>query len=214
MHRLTLAFPWIVSFFSIIGLTYPPIITWFNGELITLGLGGIMLGMGLTLNVSDFLHVLQRPKWVMIGLCLQFIIMPLLGYSLAKIFELPPLFAVGMILVSSCPGGTASNVIAYLAKAEVALSVSMTACSTLLAVIITPFLTFQLSGSYLEIPAEGLFYSTLKVILIPVSLGVLLNRYLPKVVSKIIPLAPPLAVLLICFIVGSIVGQLKEIIIE
>ncbi len=173
-----------------------------------------MLGMGLTLNVSDFLHVLQRPKWVMIGLCLQFIIMPLLGYSLAKIFELPPLFAVGMILVSSCPGGTASNVIAYLAKAEVALSVSMTAFSTLLAVIITPFLTFQLSGSYLEIPAEGLFYSTLKVILIPVSLGVLLNRYLPKVVSKIIPLAPPLAVLLICFIVGSIVGQGKEIIIE
>lgn len=214
MHRLTLAFPWIVSFFSIIGLTYPPIITWFNGELITLGLGGIMLGMGLTLNVSDFLHVLQRPKWVMIGLCLQFIIMPLLGYSLAKIFELPPLFAVGMILVSSCPGGTASNVIAYLAKAEVALSVSMTAFSTLLAVIITPFLTFQLSGSYLEIPAEGLFYSTLKVILIPVSLGILLNRYLPKLVSKIIPLSPPLAVLLICFIVGSIVGQGKEIIIE
>ena len=214
MHRLTIAFPWIVSFFSIIGLTYPPIITWFNGNWITLGLGGIMLGMGLTLNTSDFLNVLKRPKWVIIGLCLQFVIMPFLGYSLAKIFELSPLFSVGIILVSSCPGGTASNVIAYLAKAEVALSVSMTACSTLLAVIITPFLTFQLSGSYLEIPAEGLFYSTLKVILIPVSLGVLLNRYLPKVVSKIIPLAPPLAVLLICFIVGSIVGQGKEIIIE
>ena len=214
MHRLTIAFPWIVSFFSIIGLTYPPIITWFNGNWITLGLGGIMLGMGLTLNTLDFLNVLKRPKWVIIGLCLQFVIMPFLGYSLAKIFELSPLFSVGIILVSSCPGGTASNVIAYLAKAEVALSVSMTACSTFLAVIITPFLTFKLSGSYLEIPAEGLFYSTLKVILIPVSLGILLNRYLPKVVSKIIPFAPPFAVLLICFIVGSIVGQGKEIIIE
>lgn len=214
MHRLTIAFPWIVSFFSIIGLTYPPIITWFNGNWITLGLGGIMLGMGLTLNTSDFLNVLKRPKWVIIGLCLQFVIMPFLGYSLAKIFELSPLFSVGIILVSSCPGGTASNVIAYLAKAEVALSVSMTACSTFLAVIITPLLTFKLSGSYLEIPAEGLFYSTLKVILIPVSLGILLNRYLPKVVSKIIPFAPPFAVLLICFIVGSIVGQGKEIIIE
>ena len=214
MHRLTIAFPWIVSFFSIIGLTYPPIITWFNGNWITLGLGGIMLGMGLTLNTSDFLNVLKRPKWVIIGLCLQFVIMPFLGYSLAKIFELSPLFSVGIILVSSCPGGTASNVIAYLAKAEVALSVSMTACSTFLAVIITPFLTFKLSGSYLEIPTVGLFYSTLKVILIPVSLGILLNRYLPKVVSKIIPFAPPFAVLLICFIVGSIVGQGKEIIIE
>ena len=214
MHRLTIAFPWIVSFFSIIGLTYPPIITWFNGNWITLGLGGIMLGMGLTLNTSDFLNVLKRPKWVIIGLCLQFVIMPFLGYSLAKIFELSPLFSVGIILVSSCPGGTASNVIAYLAKAEVALSVSMTACSTFLAVIITPLLTFKLSGSYLEIPAEGLFYSTLKVILIPVALGILLNRYLPKVVSKIIPFAPPFAVLLICFIVGSIVGQGKEIIIE
>ena len=214
MNRLTIAFPWIVSFFSIIGLTYPPIITWFNGNWITLGLGGIMLGMGLTLNTSDFLNVLKRPKWVIIGLCLQFVIMPFLGYSLAKIFELPPLFSVGIILVSSCPGGTASNVIAYLAKAEVALSVSMTACSTFLAVIITPFLTFKLSGSYLEIPTVGLFYSTLKVILIPVALGILLNRYLPKVVSKIIPFAPPFAVLLICFIVGSIVGQGKEIIIE
>ena len=214
MHRLTIAFPWIVSIFSIIGLLYPPLITWFSGDLITLGLGGIMLGMGLTLNTSDFLHVLKRPKWIIIGLCLQFIIMPFLGYSIAKAFELSPLFSVGIILVSSCPGGTASNVIAYLAKAEVALSVCMTACSTFLAVIITPFLTFQLSGNYLDIPAKGLFYSTLKVILLPISLGIIFNRYFPKLVSKIIPFAPPLAVILICFIVGSIVGQGKEIIIE
>ena len=214
MHRLTIAFPWIVSIFSIIGLLYPPLITWFSGDLITLGLGGIMLGMGLTLNASDFLHVLKRPKWIIIGLCLQFIIMPFLGYSIAKAFELSPLFSVGIILVSSCPGGTASNVIAYLAKAEVALSVCMTACSTFLAVIITPFLTFQLSGNYLDIPAKGLFYSTLKVILLPISLGIIFNRYFPKLVSKIIPFAPPLAVILICFIVGSIVGQGKEIIIE
>ena len=214
MYRLTIAFPWIVSIFSIIGLLYPPLITWFSGDLITLGLGGIMLGMGLTLNASDFLHVLKRPKWIIIGLCLQFVVMPFLGYSIAKAFELSPLFSVGIILVSSCPGGTASNVIAYLAKAEVALSVCMTACSTFLAVIITPFLTFQLSGNYLDIPAKGLFYSTLKVILLPISLGIIFNRYFPKLVSKIIPFAPPLAVILICFIVGSIVGQGKEIIIE
>ena len=173
-----------------------------------------MLGMGLTLKASDFIQVLRYPKWVLVGLGLQFLVMPILGWGLAQLFELPPLFAVGMILVASCPGGTASNVIAYLAKAEVALSVSMTACSTLAAVIMTPFLTLQLSGSYLEVPTAGLFYSTLKVVFLPVSLGVLLNQYVPKIVSKIIPFAPPFAVLLISLIVGSIVGQGKEVILD
>ena len=213
-QRFTEAFPLIVSVFAIGGLIYPPSITWFSGSLITIGLGGIMLGMGLTLKASDFIQVLRYPKWVLVGLGLQFLVMPILGWGLAQLFELPPLFAVGMILVASCPGGTASNVIAYLAKAEVALSVSMTACSTLAAVIMTPFLTLQLSGSYLEVPTAGLFYSTLKVVFLPVSLGVLLNQYVPKIVSKIIPFAPPFAVLLISLIVGSIVGQGKEVILD
>ncbi len=213
-QRFTEAFPLIVSVFAIGGLIYPPSITWFSGSLITIGLGGIMLGMGLTLKASDFVQVMRYPKWVLVGLGLQFIVMPILGWGLAQLFELPPLFAVGMILVASCPGGTASNVIAYLAKAEVALSVSMTACSTLAAIIMTPFLTLQLSGSYLEVPTSGLFFSTLKVVFIPVSLGVLLNQYVPKIVSKIIPFAPPFAVLLISLIVGSIVGQGKEVILD
>ena len=173
-----------------------------------------MLGMGLTLKASDFIQVLHYPKWVLVGLCLQFLVMPVLGWGLAQLFQLPPLFAVGMILVASCPGGTASNVIAYLAKAEVALSVSMTACSTIAAIIMIPFLTLQLSGSYLEVPTAGLFYSTLKVVFLPVSLGVFLNQYVPKIVSKIIPFAPPFAVLLISLIVGSIVGQGKEVILD
>ena len=214
VKRFTGAFPLIVSVFAIGGLIYPPSITWFSGSLITIGLGGIMLGMGLTLKASDFIQVLRYPKWVLIGLGLQFLVMPILGWRLAQLFELPPLFAVGMILVASCPGGTASNVIAYLAKAEVALSVSMTACSTIAAIIMTPFLTLQLSGSYLEVPTAGLFYSTLKVVFLPVSLGVLLNQYVPKIVSKIIPFAPPFAVLLISLIVGSIVGQGKEVILD
>lgn len=213
-QRFTEAFPLIVSVFAIGGLIYPPSITWFSGSLITIGLGGIMLGMGLTLRAADFVQVMRYPKWVLVGLGLQFIVMPILGWGLAKLFQLPPLFAVGMILVACCPGGTASNVIAYLAKAEVALSVSMTACSTLAAIIMTPFLTFQLSGSYLEVPTAGLFFSTLKVVFLPVSLGVLLNQYVPKIVSKIIPFAPPFAVLLISLIVGSIVGQGKEVILD
>jgi len=213
-QRFTAAFPWIVSLFSLIGLVEPDWVSWFNGFWITLGLGGIMLGMGLTLKAADFIEVFRHPKWVMIGLGLQFIVMPLLGWGLAQLFQLPPMFAVGMILVSCCPGGTASNVIAYLAKAEVALSVSMTAFSTLASIFLTPFLTLQLSGNYLEVPTAGLFYSTLKVVLIPVSMGVLLNQFLPKSISKIVAFAPPVAVFLISLIVGSIVGQGRAIILD
>lgn len=214
LNRITAAFPWIVTFFVILALVHPPLFTWFKGPLITLGLGGIMLGMGLTLKSQDFVQVIRHPKWVLLGISMQFIIMPVLGWSLASLFQLPSFFAVGMILVASCPGGTASNVIAYLAKAEVALSVSMTACSTLAAIFMTPFLTLRFSGSYLDIPAAGLFYSTLKVVLLPILLGLFINRYLPKTTQKVLPFAPPSAVLLICLIVASIVGQGKETILH
>ena len=214
LHKITSAFPWIVTLSALLGLVHPPIFTWFQGSLLTLGLGGIMLGMGLTLKGTDFVKVIRHPKWVFLGLGLQFILMPLLGWSLAQLFQLPPLSAVGMVLVASCPGGTASNVIAYLAKGEIALSVCMTSCSTLAAIVITPFLTLQLSGSTLDIPAIGLFYSTLKVVLIPIVIGVFVNRYSPKIASKILPYAPPTAVILICLIVASIVGQGKEIILS
>ena len=193
---------------------HPPLFTWFQGPLITLGLGGIMLGMGLTLQASDFKQILKQPKWVLVGIGLQFILMPSLGWGLGKVFGLPPFFAVGLILVSCCPGGTASNVIAYLAKANVALSVCMTTVSTLAAILITPYLTSQLSGSYVNVDAVGLFYSTLKVVLLPILLGVMLNRYLPKSTLKILPFAPPVAVLLITLIVASIIGQGKEIILN
>lgn len=173
-----------------------------------------MLGMGLTLQASDFKQILKQPKWVLVGIGLQFILMPSLGWGLGKVFDLPTFFAVGLILVSCCPGGTASNVIAYLAKANVALSVCMTTVSTLAAILLTPYLTSQLSGSYVNVDAAGLFYSTLKVVLLPILLGVILNRYLPKSTSKILPFAPPVAVLLITLIVASIIGQGKEIILN
>lgn len=214
LHKITAAFPWIVTLSALVGLIYPPVFTWFQGPLIPLGLGGIMLGMGLTLKADDFVEVVRHPKWVFLGLSLQFIIMPLLGWSIAQLFQLPPLFSVGMVLVASCPGGTASNVIAYLAKGELALSVCMTACSTLAAVVMTPFLSLQFSGSTLDIPAAGLFYSTLKVVLLPIMVGILINKYAPKTATKIIPYAPPTAVLLICLIVASIVSQGKEIILS
>ena len=210
----TRLFPLWVSLCAVIALINPTLFTWFSGPWITYGLGGIMLGMGLTLQWQDFNQIFQTPKWVFLGLFLQFSLMPLMGWALGILFQLPPFFAVGLILVASCPGGTASNVIAYLARANVALSVAMTSCSTLAGIILTPYLTASLSGNYLAVDAWGLFYSTIKVVLLPVTAGVILNQYFPNFTRKVTPYAPPVAVLLIVLIVSSIIGQGKEIILN
>lgn len=210
----TRLFPLWVSAAAVIALIEPSVFTWFSGPWITYGLGGIMLGMGLTLQWSDFAQVAKTPTWVILGMLLQFTVMPFLGWALGILFELPSFFAVGLILVACCPGGTASNVIAFLANANVALSVAMTTCSTFGAILLTPFLTATLSGSYLDVDAWGLFYSTLKVVFVPVSLGVLLNQYAKNVTKRVVPFAPAVAVLLIVLIVASIIGQGRAIILS
>ena len=168
--------------------------------------------MGLTLRLVDFRRVTHTPRWVMTGLLLQFTVMPFFGWLLGKVFDLPPFFAVGLILVSSCPGGTASNVIVFLSRSNLALSVSMTALSTMAAIFMTPLLTSSLSGNEIHVDALGLFYTTLKVVLVPVVLGVFLNAQLPRYTQKIQFYSPSLAVILITLIVASIIGQGKEII--
>lgn len=213
-NQIPRAFPWIVLTTSSLALYHPPIFTWFSGQWITLGLGGIMLGMGLTLRWEDFRRVTQTPKWVLTGLLLQFTVMPFMGWLLARAFDLPPFFAVGLILVASCPGGTASNVIVFLSRSNLALSVSMTALSTMAAIVMTPLLTSSLSGNEIDVDAMGLFYSTLKVVLVPVVLGVFLNAQLPRYTQKIQFYSPSIAVILITLIVASIIGQGKEIILS
>ncbi|HFD12896.1 MAG TPA: bile acid:sodium symporter family protein [Crenotrichaceae bacterium] len=188
-------------------MLYPPALTWFHGQMITYGLGVIMLGMGLTLTAADFKRILIYPKWILVGVALQYTVMPFAGLALANLFELPKMMAVGMILVASCPGGTASNVVAFIAKANVALSVSMTAISTLLAIIMTPLLTDYLVGSRLDVDAWQLFLGTVKVVLVPILLGVSLNTFFHKTTEKLLPVAPPVAVIIIALIVGSIIGQ-------
>ena len=212
LNQIPAAFPWIVSIAALLALYHPPIFTWFSGQWITLGLGGIMLGMGLTLQIGDFRRITQTPKWVLTGLFLQFTVMPFMGWFLARAFQLPPFFSLGLILVSCCPGGTASNVIVFLSRSNLALSVSMTALSTMVAIIMTPLLTSSLSGNEIQVDAMGLFYSTLKVVLVPVVLGILLNAKLPKYTFKIKRYAPSVAVILITLIVASIIGQGKTII--
>lgn len=204
---LTNAFPLWIIIASGLALVEPRIFTWFTGPFITYGLGVIMLGMGLTLKPSDFNIVIRSPKWALTGALLQFTVMPSLGWALGYVFKLPTPFAVGLIIVSCCPGGTASNVISYLAKANVALSVTMTAISTMLAIIFTPILSVLLIGDKIEVSAYQLFLGTVKVVLVPIFAGVLMNRFLPKFTARILPVAPLVAVLAIVMIVASIIGQ-------
>lgn len=206
LAALTNAFPLWVLAASVLALVRPGLFTWFSGPLIPVGLAVIMLSMGMTLGFEDFRRVARHRGQVLPGVVLQYTVMPGLGWALAGLFDLPTPFAVGLILVACCPGGTASNVISYLARVDVALSVTMTAISTLLAVVMTPSLTAVLAGSRVDVPAGGLLLSTVQVVIVPVVGGALLKGYLPRVARAVLPVAPLVAVITITLIVASIIG--------
>lgn len=201
------AFPvWVLAACAL-ALFQPAYFTWFRGEAIVIGLAVIMLGMGITLSVDDFARVAIRPGTVAAGFVAQFLIMPTAGWLVATLCDLETPFAVGLILVACCPGGTASNVVTYIARADVALSVLMTTCTTLGAVVLTPLLTKLLAGRLVEVDAWGLFLSTLQVVVLPVAAGVAINRWLPGVVRTVMPVAPLVSVLTIALVCASIIGQ-------
>ncbi len=203
----TNAFPvWVVAG-GVLALFWPSWFTWFSGPWIVWGLAVIMLGMGMTLTVDDFRRVLTMPKPVAIGFFAQFTIMPLLGWSIGLLLQLDTPFAVGLVLVACCPGGTASNIVTFLARADLALSVIMTAVSTLAAVIMTPFLTQWLAGSRVPVDALGLLWSTMQVVVVPVIAGLMLNRFCPKLVQPVLPVAPLVSALTVALICASIIGQ-------
>lgn len=210
LSHSTQAFPvWVVAG-GILALFQPAWFTWFSGPWIVWGLAVIMLGMGLTLQVDDFKRVARVPRPVGLGLVAQYTIMPALGWSIGRLLNLDTPFAVGLILVACCPGGTASNVVTFIARADVCLSVVMTAVSTVAAVVLTPLLTAWLAGTRVEVDAAGLFQSTLQVVIIPVALGVALNRGWPRLTRKIQPASPLVSVLAIALICASIIGQSAE----
>ncbi|MCB1088029.1 MAG: bile acid:sodium symporter family protein [Verrucomicrobiae bacterium] len=188
--------------------------TLFGVPLISIGLGLIMFGMGITLTTDDFAAVLKSPKQVALGVAAQFVVMPLLGFGLAMAFALPPGLAVGLILVACCPGGTASNVVTYLARGNLALSVLLTMASTVLAIVLTPLLTGWLAGTIVEIDRWNLFFNMIGVVLVPVLAGVLFNRLLPGLVRLITPWSPVLSVLIVVLIVGGIIAAKKDLIRE
>lgn len=186
----------------------------FGQSLVSVLLGIIMLGMGLTLSLQDFRRVLAMPRAVVAGVALQYTVMPLSGLAFATLFGLEAGLAVGLILVACCPGGTASNVVTFLARANVALSVTLTFASTMLAVIATPLLTGWLAGVYVEIDRWALFEGMLAVVLLPVVVGVALNRLFPAATARIATISPVASVIGVVLIVGGIIAQSRPLIVE
>ena len=166
-----------------------------------------MFGMGLTLSPNDFKVVLSRPKDILIGCLAQFTVMPSLAWLLASAFSLPKELALGVILVGCCPGGTASNVITYLAKGDLALSVGMTATSTLLAPLLTPLLVWLLAGTMVDIDTVGMLQSIIYVVIAPIIGGLLCQRFLPRTTKSLTPFLPAFSSLVIAITVGVVVSH-------
>lgn len=169
-------------------------------------LGCVMFGMGMTLELRDFAEVFAKPKDVMIGFVCQFTIMPLLAVVLSRLFSLPAELAVGVMLVGCCPGGTASNVITYLAKGNLALSVGLTTLSTLFAPLMTPLLVKLTAGALIPVDFWGMFLSILEVVIAPVALGLLIKRLMPAFTKKVVGFLPAFSSIIITLIVMAVVA--------
>ena len=181
---------------------------------VTILLGVVMFGMGMTLRLEDFRLVFQRPRDVFVGALAQFTIMPGLAWLLAKGFALPPDLAAGVILVGTCPGGTSSNAMTYLSRGDVALSVSMTMTTTVLAPVVTPLLTWWLAGAWVDVSFAGMMLSILQVVILPIVLGIVINRFFAETVQRFIKLLPLVSVVAIVLIVGGVVSVSAQRIME
>ena len=192
---------------AIIALIFPQLIhaaiptSWVNTLL-----GIVMFGMGMTLKLSDFKVVFTKPKAVICGILSQFIIMPALAFLLVTLFQLPTELAVGVILVGACPGGTSSNVMTYLAKGDVALSVGMTACTTIMAPFVTPALVLLLAGQTVDVSYVSMLVSIVQVVLVPIALGFVINYFFSKFAEAFGKALPLISVIAICLIIMAVVS--------
>ncbi|SDN76238.1 bile acid:sodium symporter family protein [Halobacillus aidingensis] len=194
-----------VLLFAALSFYLPGGFTWIAPYIVPL-LGIIMFGMGLTLSKQDFQEVFKRPKDVAIGVGAQFTLMPLLAFLLVTILPVSTEVAVGVILVGCCPGGTSSNVMTYLSKGDTALSVSITAVSTLLAPLFTPLLVWVFASQWLPVSAGDLFVSIVKVVLIPILLGLIVQAIFKNKVQATVKALPLVSVISIVAIVAAVVS--------
>ncbi len=195
----------IIIAFSALALWQPWIFSWVAPHISSM-LGIIMLGMGMTLHWQDFSHVLRHPRDLGLGLVVQFGCMPLLAFALCHVFALPPELAMGMILVGTAPGGTASNVLTFIARGDVAFSVAMTAAATLVSLLLTPPLTWLLGGVWVPVDMGGLFWSIVKIVLVPVLLGLLLHHFQRGLVDRLMPFLPLASALVITLVIAGIIA--------
>lgn len=206
-EALSTAFPIWVALGCLLGLIRPSSFNWVQPKWTVLGISVTMLGMGMTLTFDDLHGALAMPKELLVGFMLQYSVMPLSGIFVSKLLQLPSHYAAGLILVGCCPGGTASNIVTYIARGNVALSVLMTAASTLSAVVMTPFLTAKLAGQFVAVDAVGLLMSTLQVVLLPVLGGAFLNQYFQGLVKFVSPVMPAIAVVTVAVLCGNAIAQ-------
>lgn len=204
--KTTTLFPLGAIAISVFSFLYPGLLLPFKGYIVPL-LGLVMLGMGMTLLPEDFRNVLGRPKPVTLGVALQFILMPFMAWTVSEAMGLPVELALGMVLVGSCPGGTASNIICYLARGEVALSITLTAVSTLLAAFLTPLLTWLYIGHKVPVPVSAMMVNIVTIVLAPVALGVFINYRFSDRIQVVKRIFPGLSVVAVILIIGIIIAN-------
>lgn len=200
----------IVLVVAALALFAPGTCLWIQTSWVNYLLMIVMFGMGLTLKLEDFKLVFTRPKDIIIGCLAQFTVMPLLAFLLGKAFSLDAALLAGVVLVGTCPGGTSSNVITYLSKGDVALSVGMTSVNTLLAPFLTPAITYLLLRTTVTVDMLSMFMSIIKVVIIPIALGFIINKLFGKVTQKLVKVLPSVSVIAICLIVAAVVSHNSE----
>ena len=190
-----------------LALFLPKSCLWVSLSSINYLLMVVMFGMGLTLKLNDFKLVFMRPKDIFLGCAAQFVIMPALAIGLSKAFGLDPALTAGVVLVGTCPGGTSSNVITYLSKGDVALSVGMTSVNTLLAPILTPAITYLLLRTTVDVDVLAMFLSIVKVVIVPIALGFVINKFFGRFTERVVKVLPLVSVIAIALIVASVVSH-------
>ena len=197
----------IVLAVAALALFVPQSSLWIDTSWVNYLLMIVMFGMGLTMKPKDFALIIKRPKDILIGCAAQFIIMPALAFGLSKLFQLDPALTAGVVLVGTCPGGTSSNVMTYLSKGDVALSVGMTSVNTLLAPLLTPAITWLLLQTTVKVDVWSMFWSIIQVIIIPIALGFVINRFFGKITQKAVAVLPMISTIAICLIIATVVSH-------
>ena len=197
----------IVLAVAALALFVPQSSLWIDTSWVNYLLMVVMFGMGLTMKPKDFALIIKRPKDILIGCAAQFLIMPALAFGLSKLFLLDPALTAGVVLVGTCPGGTSSNVMTYLSKGDVALSVGMTSVNTLLAPLLTPAITWLLLQTTVKVDVWSMFWSIIQVIIIPIALGFVINRFFGKITQKAVAVLPMISTIAICLIIATVVSH-------